>query len=581
MSAEAVREPVAGPAVREVSPAKEGWWVLGVALALFAGALVIRLFSAQRQDIWADELYHLIAGNSLRAGRGFQLYEGAYARAPQFTWIISKLTPYFTWNLLVPRLPAAIAGALQVALVFAWLRARAGWIAAFAAAAFLCLAHVAVEQSSYVRFYSVLALLVWLTTTAAYDVVYAPGRGRRLLALAVAVASAVVAMRLQSITLIALAGIALWGGWTLLTTPSVSRRTKVLVFAGAGLAVAAGALLVALKPEMFSHAFYEATKSEQWNKASKGDVLYYVRYLLGEYPLLMSGFLLATFLAYRERASLTVLCLCVTGVACALLSIAGAKTPRYILFALPFIFTVWGLGLAGGWKLLAGSMAPLDRRKRSWLALAGVTLVAVLSASPGFAITITSSLGGLKRAVQARSLLFAAPGDEPWQSRRAEIAQALSNRSVVVTTDEFRTLRYFGAFDVALVPSYNAKGGKKDFTPDRRTGRPDISTEKNFELVYSCYPTGALLVFADKWPAPVEVDPEVQTFLDQYTRHQVFSAESTAFQVHILSWSHAAAPPSPECAALKQTISRGHSPASETIGRVAAEPDGGRISFRR
>lgn len=582
MKGDAVRRPIAGQGFYVVSPATDRWLVLGVSLTLFLAAFLIRLFVAQRQPLWVDELYHILAGHSLREGRGFQLYEGVYRRTAAFTWIISKLTPYFSWNLLVPRLPAVIAGSLQVALTFAWLRARTDWVAALAAALFLCLSRVAVEQSGYVRFYSIHALFFWLTAVAVYDLVHAPDLRRRLLALAVATVCLVTAKHLQSITLIGLAGIAVWGGWLVQRSPSLSRRTKTFIFVGAAIAIAAGIALIVLRPELFSHSIYEAAKSEQWNKDERWDLLYYVRYLISEYPLIMAGFFLAVGLGYREWPSLTVLCLSIAVVACLFLSVAGMKSPRYVLFAAPFVFTIGGLGVSAGWRLLARNMPAWGEggRARVWHVIAGFTVVAALSASPGFATTITASLGGLKRAVLARSLLFGAPGDEPWQSQRAAIAAALAKRSVIVTTDEFRSLHYLGAFDVAIVPSYNMRNGKQDFSLDKRTGRPVVSTVRNVELVYGCYPTGAVLALADAWPAPVEIDPQVQTFLDQHTRHQVIAVKDAPFQAHVLSWDHPVSP-SPECAALAQRVNQGHRPARETIDRIADEPGGGQISFRR
>jgi hypothetical protein len=563
--------------------ASERWRVLGVSLALFIAAAVIRLFVAERQPIWDDELYHVIAGRSLHAGRGLQLYEGVYDRTLLFTYLISKLTPYFTWNLLIPRLPAVIAGALQVAALFVWLRRRTDWITAVSAATFLCLSDVAVQQSAYVRFYSIHALAFWLTAVSVYDLLFAPTLPRRLLALATAAVSAGIAIHLQPISLFGFAAIGAWALWMLLVVRPVPPWGRMLLLAGAALALLAGAGVVLLAPHWTSHAIHEFARSEQWNRAAARDGLYYIRFLIGQYPLFMAGFCLSAALAYRERAPLTVLCVAIVVVACLSLSLAGMKSTRYFIFALPFVFTVCGLGLSSAWRLLVDVMdrAPEGAPKRVWLALAGFTLVAALSANPGFAVTIASSLGGLKRAAAAHSLVFAAPGDQPWQSKRAEIAKILADRSVIATTDEFRILQYFGAFDVAFVPSYNTAGGKKDFALDRRTGRPQVSTLQNVALVYDCYAKGALLIYSDDWPAPVEIDPDVQQFLQQRTQHQVVAVDGEHYEVHLLTWDHAPAPPSPACSALSRRIDQGHRPAAQAFSRVATEPRGGAISFRR
>ncbi|CAN7292505.1 hypothetical protein LJR225_001535 [Phenylobacterium sp. LjRoot225] len=582
MTADTVRERTGASEFSVPSLANDRWRVLCMGAALFVVALSIRLILAQRQDVWVDELYHIIAGKSLQQGHGLQLYEGAYRRTPLFTWLISNLSPYYTWNMVVPRLPAAIAGALHVALVFTWLRFRSDWMAAFAAAMFLCLSAVAVQQSAYVRFYSIHALFFWLMATSAYDLFTTAEPAKRIRAVVVGGASALIAMHLQPSTIFGVLAIGCWGVWMLRRSGvspkligGIATLGVVLVAAGVAFMVFSRPYEVARLAHLFSHA-------EQWNRGQEGDALYYIRYLIAEYPLLISGFILSAVLAYRQNPPLTVLFIAIPATIVIALSTAGMKAPRYILFALPFVFTICGLGVSAGWRFLFRDWSAAGGgRKWFWPALAGFTLAAALSASPGFAVTITSSLGGLKRVVQAKSLLFATPADEPWQSRRAEIASALSGRSVIVTTDEFRMLRYIGAYDVAIAPRYNITGTKKELNSDRRTGRPYISTLKNVQLVYGCYPRGAVLGYANSWPAPVEMDADVQAFLDQHTQHKIVSVNDGPFQVHILTWDHPPAPPSPECDALTARISQGHRPASETIDRILAEPGGGRIAVRR
>lgn len=583
MTGDIARAPAGGRG--EASSVADRWRVLWVSLALFIAALGVRLLAAQQQPVWTDELYHVLAGSSLHNGHGLQIYEGVYERDPMFTWIVSNLAPYFTWNLFVPRLPAVVAGALLVAIVFAWLRFRSDWIAALAAAIFLCLSEIAVQQSAYVRFYSIHGLFFWLAAISAYDLFSAPGLGRRIGIGATGAVSALIALHLQPITIFGLAAIAVWGGWAYFRSGAVSKRTNAILLWGLGLAAVVAILVGLLRPDVMVRAVWEFTHSEQWNKKLSRDVLYYVKYMILQYPLMISGFGVAAVLAYRERPSLTVLCLCIVLISGTALSVAGMKSPRYFLFAMPFVFTVCGLGLSAGWRLLvrslpAGQAGQGRARRWFWPALVGFSMVAALIVSPGFVVTIASSLGGLKRAVAARSFLFAAPADEPWQSQRAKVAAALSGRSVILTTEEFRTLRYFGAYDIAIVPSYGDEIGKKEFVLDKRTGRPHISTLRNIEFVYSCYPTGALMLSSDQWPATGDLDPDIQTFLDQHARHQVFSVKDVPEQLHLLTWEHPAASPTPACAALMRRIGQGHRPASETIARVVAEPGGGRIARR-
>ncbi|WP_436054445.1 hypothetical protein [Phenylobacterium sp. LjRoot225] len=573
---------VRAPTAPRLAPVRvnDAWRVLWVSLALFIAALAIRLLLAEQQPVWTDELYHLLAAESLSQGRGLDVYEGEYTRDPLFTWIVSLLSPYFTWNLLLPRLPAAIAGALQVSIVFAWLRYRSDWIAALAAALFLCFAEMAVQQSAYVRFYSLHALFFWLAAASAYDLFDGAGRGKPILIGAIGVVGAAVSLHLQPTTLFGLGAIALWAAWMLLRADP-SKRTQTLLISVGVLGVIGAALLALARPDLVARAIYEYTHTEQWNRKASQDLLYYVKYLIKQYPVISLLSVPALTLSYREKPSLTALCVFIIAISGAALSVAGMKSARYFLFALPFVFTIFGLGLSAAWRLFVDRLPPAadEAKRRLWLALAGVAVVAVLALNPGFVTTMRWSLDGLQRALSARSLLFSAASDKPWESQRAEAAAALAGRSVILTTEEFRTLRYLGAFDLALVPMNKGENGKKDFIVDLRTGRPHISTPQNIQAIYNCYPTGALILAADGWPATFELNAGIQAFLDRHARHQAFAAKGVPVQLHVVTWDHPPAPPTAACEALKRYIGKNHRPASETIDRIAAEPGGGRIAL--
>jgi hypothetical protein len=125
------------------------------------------------------------------------------------------------------------------------------------------------------------------------------------------------------------------------------------------------------------------------------------------------------------------------------------------------------------------------------------------------------------------------------------------------------------------------ENGAQEFLVDTRTGRPHVSTPQNIQLIYACYPTGALILVSDIWPATFELNAGIQSFLDQHARHQAFAAPGVPAQLHVLSWDHPAAPPSQACDLLKARVGKDHRPASETIDRIVAEPSGGRIALPR
>src|SRR5438128_1338635 len=95
-------------------------------LAVFAVALVVRLIGLHHTP-YVDELNHVMAAHSLLARGAMELTPGGepYTRARLFTYLIAALFRVFGESLVVARMPAVIAGATIVAVLFVWVRSVA------------------------------------------------------------------------------------------------------------------------------------------------------------------------------------------------------------------------------------------------------------------------------------------------------------------------------------------------------------------------------------------------------------------------------------------------------------------------
>src|ERR1700712_590095 len=108
-------------------------------LAVFAIALATRLIGLHHTP-YVDELNHVMAAHSLLAHGTLELDPGGepYTRARLFTYFVAALFRVFGASLVVARLPAVLAGAALVGVLFVWVRRVAGSGAAWVAAMLFC-----------------------------------------------------------------------------------------------------------------------------------------------------------------------------------------------------------------------------------------------------------------------------------------------------------------------------------------------------------------------------------------------------------------------------------------------------------
>jgi Dolichyl-phosphate-mannose-protein mannosyltransferase len=537
---------------RRASP--QGW---AAPFALFVGAALVYSLNLGRLP-HPDELHHVLAAKGLLESGEPRIAEGLYTRTLMFTWLVARSFALFGESLSAARLPALLPTAALVALLFVWLRhvadARAAWLGAL----LFALSPFAVDMAQFSRFYALQMLSLFGAAVCAYEALEPNPPHRRLgLALA-ALAAAALAFYLQPTTIMGLAGLCSWLAAALLLPvlldPATPRRRKLAlasVLAGLGVLV----LLVLLASGSLPKLWAQYRSTPLFNRGTEGQFWYYhARYSL-LYPSLWpaTGILALAALAARPRpASFLAV---VFAVAFLLSSFGAAKSLRYIAYAQPFLFALWGVGLAALWAPLGRFLRGLGVDLRAtlprgwpagaWLARAmlAVALAFLVLANPAWLRTATLLAG------------VTIPPEQPptnWPAAREALEPWLARAGVVVTTEELGTLYFLGRYDVRYSPSKLeelAPSQQREFGIDHRTGRPVIATQPSLERLMDCYGSGVILGPAEDWGKPHKINDGLARLITERATPIELPARSRLFAY---GWDRSAEgrPPPSACAGL-------------------------------
>ena len=531
-------------------------------VAVVAGlALVIRLLQVDRPPQF-DELYHVLAARSWAHDGTLTVGTGAYTRAAGFTVLIGLFFKLLGDGLVVARLPSIIAGTLWVAAVHRWTGRQAGRLAGGAAGILFGLDPSSIYLSEFARFYALQALLVWLGAMALYDLLEERQAGwAATRSCAVMAVTWLAALYLQITTLIALLAVGLWAAWRvggrLLAAARRDHRARWLLVALAALLIAVAAAMAATGVPDRLYAQYRATPI--WGEPTVSDWRYYERWFLGRYPLLWLLLPLAAVSALLAQRRAAGFALTVFAVSFAVISGAALKTERYMSFALPFFFVIWGMAVAA-WApeigrftgRIAAWLAPAGwssrvRTAAGWLVVAGFGGWVVVH-DPAFAMT-----GEMAR----RDWNAKAYEESDWAHAAPELRRLADSADVVISTALPKTLYYIGRGDVTLslteLGELGRKNGKPiEFKVDERTGRPAISSPESVERIMACYRRGLVLIEDLHWHNVVVLPDSTRAFLAAHTEEVPLPA---AWLVHARRWTNPQAPSSAACPPWRTTPS--------------------------
>jgi hypothetical protein len=511
-----------------------------------------------------DELYHLLAARGLLETGEPRIAEGIYTRGYLYTWVVAQSFRLLGDGLLAGRLPAAVSMAALTMALFLWLRATAGTAAAWIAALLFATSPFAIGVAQFARFYGPQSLAFFLAAIAMPAVLRGPGGlPRRALLGAGALALLLLATHLQETTLLGMVGLAVWAclavGLPWLADPLVPWRHKLLGMSGLlvlGLGAAGGLWATGELGSLWARYRWTAL----FNEGNGDRFWYYHAWLSLFYPSLWPATGLLGLIAVVARPVPGLLALAVFAVSFLLNSFAGGKGLRYLAYAYPFLFALWGIGIAELWprlrdllSRLAGETGPalgIDRAQGLGRVLAGLAVAFLLLANPAW--------------LRSVSLLadVTIPPEEPyvrWRQAEPALAPWLNRVETVVTTAELETLYHLGRYDVLLSRSRleeQAPERRHEMAPDWRTGRPIISRRDTLARLMDCTASGLLISHRLHWQATFQADAAAKALIEERGRPLPLPASSL-----IMAWTWEQptgwVPPA-GCAEIRATLAREH-----------------------
>ena len=490
-------------------------------LLLFLAAVALYCVNLDRLPD-PDELYHILAAHGLVATGEPRIAEGHYDRVLLQTRLVAWSFELFGESLWAARLPSVLFTGLADVLLFLWLRRRAGSAAAWLGAGLFAASPFAIGVAQFCRFYALQTLSFTAACVLTDEALGgAASRRQQLACLALAAAAALLALYLQPTTLLGLAGLGAWAvgalAWPYARDPALPSRRKLLVVAAVlvlaivvvAAAAASGALGALWERYRWTPLFNRGTENQFW---------WYHAWLNLFYPSLwpLVGIVGMAGLAARPRP--VSLALVVFAVGFLLNSFAAAKALRYLAYAQPFLFAVWGIGLVALWPRLRDLGRDLVAGVRRQT---GAGWAARLLFAGALAFTLLANPFWLRSATMLADVTV--PPEVPagdWRRARPVLAPLVQKAGVVVSTEELGTLYFLGRFDARYSPSKLEElppEQQHDFGIDPRTGRAVIASEAALQQVMACFQNGLILGLASDWGKPYKIGPALGAFIQAHT----------------------------------------------------------------
>lgn len=491
--------------------------------AVFAIALVVRLIGLHHTP-YVDELNHVMAAHSLLERGTMELTVGGvpYTRARLFTYLVAALFRVFGESLAVARMPAVLAGAALVAVLFVWVRSVAGRAAAWTAAMLFCFQPQSIYLSQLARFYTIQALCFFCGAILIYRAVTdrtltSAGVLRRCVG---ALLLFLLALHFQIITIVGVAGVLLWA---VADRARAWLRPSQLVLALVSIVVVGAIALFAIQRGAFVSQLALFTYVDQWAAANRHNTRYYHDIFLDQYATIWTLFPLLAVLAISRNGRAAMFCLVPFVVAFVIHSLAAWKAERYLFSVMPMFFAVAGIGVAEGARRLRPSIeGALD-----WLAGTSLsTRVRERGTALLFAFVVAFSALGNGATSYAMKMLLVSDGDwklallyrgQPdWDAAHAVLGPQVDSSAIVISSSELKSLYYLHRADVLLSVDYlgDPRNPGPEFTVFRKLARPVISTTESLDQLRACFTTGLVVAEHGQWRTPWSVKSGVADYIE-------------------------------------------------------------------
>lgn len=483
---------------------------------LLIGAVV--RFAYENPTVHFDEFFHILAASSWVTDGTLSIADGSYHRARFFTYVVGVSYQLFGESVWASRLPSLVAGVVLIGAVFWWSRRVSGRLAGWLAAMFLCFAPGSINLSQMSRFYMLQALCLWLTSISVYYLVtVCRSWGSGVMTVLFGFGMAVLAASLQISSLIGLGALGLWAavilGWRLRRWESTAqRRGIVIVLIVLVLAVTALGVQEGRVVDLFDQYQY----APAWADADRINLAYYHRSYLESYGLFWFLFPVAFIVAIAKCWTPALFCGIVFSVVFVLHSFGGQKAERYLFYAFPFFFIVWGMALSRILPALQHQFAQVLGRlfgsKQSLIVVVGwfgVTVVFGLSLHYTQASHTTRDMINPINDIRHRYLRA------DWASAVPVLRQIEGESELVVASAGPAAIYYLGRVDVCL--SRTVLGDRAEFAQDDKVGHPVISTPSSLDRIMQESASGLIVVEEIHWRRNWGVPEQSADFILRHT----------------------------------------------------------------
>lgn len=539
------------------------------ALALFLASLAVRVLSSPIMPLHPDEIYHVVAASSWAGDGSFRFGDGTYSRGWIYTVLAGASFEAFGHiNVFLARLPAMLAGALMVPVMFVWIARSADRTAAWITSLLLCFTELMIRTADFARFYSLQALLVLVAAATAYLFLLEPSRRKAWLPL-LALACLALAAQLQITTMVATGSIGLFVVLYLATRPQsrsllANAKQRYLIL-GLVLVATVGAAVVAYL------ALPRLLEAEPWAEKNKFNYLYYHILLSRDYRLFWYLMPVASILALAKYPRLAAYCLVLWLAPLLIHSFGGMKADRYISYAFTFFIALWGLAFAAAAPWLRSAIVQIletlgdatavrvNARWQQTIAVIVLVLCAVSVTAVNKKLIESPKLiaKGAIRFVRDPASITVHPPDPEWSDSLAGLRQEVNEGAVLISVDELRTQLYLGTPDFGMyLPPAPVTSTRNGFTIDTRNGRPVIEDVDDLARVVSCTGRGILMIPARRWLQFGFLDESMA----DHIRAQTQPTRPPIPGFYVYRWRHSAK--SQGCEAVQRETATGARPAS-------------------
>jgi 4-amino-4-deoxy-L-arabinose transferase-like glycosyltransferase len=494
-----------GPLHQRMKSSRDGvthWSLLEVAaiLLIALGFRLIQLDEARHPD----DYFHIMAALSWLSDGTLNIGGGPpYERAYLFTYIVAAFMWLFGETTYVARLPAVLAGAAWVALLFVWLRGVVGRPAAWIGGLLFCFDTGSLALSHMVRFYTLHGLAFLAAAIGVYYLVTRRPSWRSGSMVALGVVAAIgLAYRLQVTTVVGLVALTVWLTVDLLprvVTLAVDHRRRAISW---GLSLAAVCLVAGflfLRSDQAALYWGLFRNAPLWAEANRDALGFYFHRIHERYPLFWGLFPAAAVVAIARVGRPAVFAVVLFSVPFFLHSLAAFKAERFLGYAMPFFFATWGIAIGAlvpglmrageeaTRRLLGGRPGRQLAQAGAW-ALLALVVTGIWLTTPAF-----SNAYGLVRSGDLPPELRSAH----WKPVASHLNAWVDSVDVVVASSGQTAYYHLDRVDVLVGAFLLGRWDIPEFTPYDVLNVPAIRTPESLETLMRCHRTG-LVVIADR-----------------------------------------------------------------------------------